>query len=426
MPGGQGILAARIRVGPFEKGASFMAARSLPALWVLLALLFLSVGLMGPQAQSQTNGWHYLRPVASSACQAIIGPDAQQDPTIGLAVAPSGPGGPLKVTEIAPRGPAGAAGIRLGDLLWGSDEGGNPTVIDACELRQQVQSSSSGASPLILFHESPGQSSRVQVSVVAEPRREVYPDEAQFPTSAVLELVGGGRFQAGATLAQGPHGDFELRLSVQNLGSDTLLRLDEQKVFLLGANGEQLTQYGYSEWRRSIENLIGEATALAQGMEPLSYVAPPPPPPPTHYDISGTANGAYTITPMGNNTYQTNGQSQIDYTVSPYYTSGEQMAQAAGSIAAIIEDIRIARANKKIKDLRKKAQADAEALKRILAAGVAAHLDTTQPIAPGGIRAGSVEFLPSTPLSSSTVKAVFVVNDSSAQKDYFVTFEFRP
>src|SRR6266850_4625367 len=151
----------------------------------------------------------------------------------------------------------------------------------------------------------------------------------------------------------------------------------------------------------------------------IPYDHTPSAPPPTQYRIIGTADGTYTLTPMGNNSYELSGESRVDLTMAPEYTMGEQVAQAAGTLATIIQDIRIARANSKIKKLRQRAEEDAQALRRILAAGTKGHLDTTQPIAPSAIRAGSVEFLPSEALNPSKMKAIFVVNDASSKKNYF-------
>jgi len=295
--------------------------------------------------------------------------------------------------------------------------------IDSCGLLLQERSSSTA---LILYAQSQGQQSPVQLTIKPKARREVYPGEAQLPVSPVSEYLSGGRIRAGATLAQGPHGNFELRISVENSGTDSLLQLDDQKIFLLDASSNQLVQYSYAEWKRSIEGVLGEAEALAKGMEQIPYVPPPSPPLPTQYRITGTADGTYTLTPMGNNSYQLSGESRVDLTMAPEYTMGEQVAQAAGTLATIIQDIRIARANRKVKKLRHQAEGDAQALRKILAAGTAAHLDTSLPIAPSAIRAGSVEFLPSDALNPSKMKAIFVVSDASSKKDYFVTFEFRP
>src|SRR6266850_1791363 len=288
--------------------------------------------------------------------------------------------------------------------------------IDSCGLLLQERSSSTA---LILYAQSQGQQSPVQLTIKPKARREVYPGEAQLPVSPVSEYLSGGRIRAGATLAQGPHGNFELRISVENSGTDSLLQLDDQKIFLLDASSNQLVQYSYAEWKRSIEGVLGEAEALAKGMEQIPYVPPPSPPLPTQYRITGTADGTYTLTPMGNNSYQLSGESRVDLTMAPEYTMGEQVAQAAGTLATIIQDIRIARANRKVKKLRHQAEGDAQALRKILAAGTKGHLDTTQPIAPSAIRAGSVEFLPSEALNPSKMKAIFVVNDASSKKNYF-------
>lgn len=387
--------------------------------------LFLATALLSqaPSPQNQTNAWHYFHPVPKGTCQTMFGPDAQQDLTIGLLATPLKPEGPLKVTYVAPSGPAADAGIREGDLLWGRDPNNNQIGIDSCGLLLQERS----PSPLlILYAQSQGQQAPVQLTVKPKPRREVYPGEAQLPVSPVSEYLSGGRIRAGATLAQGPHGDFELRISVQNSGTDTLLQLDDQKIFLLDASSNQLVQYSYAEWKRSIEGVLAEAEALAKGMEQIPYVTPPCPPPPTQYRIAGTADGTYTLTPIGNNSYELSGESRVDLTMAPEYTMGEQMEQAAGTLATIIQDIRIARANRKIKKLRQKAEGDAQALRKILAAGTAAHLDTTLPIAPSAIRGGSVEFLPYGALNPSKMRAILVVSDASSKKDYFVTFEFHP
>jgi hypothetical protein len=372
-------------------------------------------------AETQTNGWRYLHPVAVGNCQQTFGPDAQQDFTIGVMVALAETNGTLRVISVAPSGPAAVAGIREGDSLWGSDVNRNRISMDVCELLRGERL----ASPLILYRQAQEQVAPVQVVVQPKTRREVYPHQLQYPVNIQSEFVDGGRFWAGATLAQGPHGDYELRVTLQNWATNTLLQLDEQKVFLLDASGNQLALYSYSTWKSYVERLIAEATALAEGMEQVPYIAPPQPPPPTHYRISGTTNSTYTLTPLGSEAYQLSGTSQTDLTMSPQYTTPELAAQAGTNIRTIIEDIRTARTNKKIKKLRERALADASALRKILAEGVAAHLDTAQPIPTRALRTGSVEFLPSTSPDSSTMRAVYVIADAASNKNYFVTFEFR-
>src|SRR6266850_1791362 len=85
--------------------------------------LFLATALLSQSWPPQTpkNAWHYFHPVLNGTCQTMFGPDAQQDFTIGLLATPLKSEGPLKVTYVAPSGPAADAGIRGGDLLWGRD-----------------------------------------------------------------------------------------------------------------------------------------------------------------------------------------------------------------------------------------------------------------------------------------------------------------
>ncbi len=115
----------------------------------------------------------------------------------------------------------------------------------------------------------------------------------------------------------------------------------------------------------------------------------------------------------------------MESTASPEYTPNEQMAQAARGIASLVEAIRTARANKEIARLRQRAAVNAEALKNLLAAGTASHLETTAPIAPGARRTGAVAFVQPTNLKPATVKAILVVSDSAAKHDYFVTLQFH-
>jgi hypothetical protein len=150
-----------------------------------------------------------------------------------------------------------------------------------------------------------------------------------------------------------------------------------------------------------------------------------PAPPTTHYHISSSADGSYVLVPIGGGAYQVNGQTQIESTVTPEFTPNEQMAQAARGIASLVEAIRTARANKAIAQLRQRAADNAEALKSLLAAGSASHLETTAPIAPGARRVGAVAFVQPANLHSTTVKAILVVRDSAAKRDYFITFQFR-
>jgi hypothetical protein len=373
-------------------------------------------------ADNPPQTWNFLTPVALGDCQAYQGPDAQETYTIGVTAGISKAGEPLRVIDVVVGGPASNAGIQKGDALWGSDSKDSPIVIDSCEL---LCKEISGSNDLVLYRQSPGREEPSRVIVHPKFRRDVYPREAQMGWKLVSEFVDGGRFRVTGTLAHGSLGEFELRLSVYNLQTGSLLQLDESKIFLLDDRGAEFAHQPFAEWKQQLESLLASSNALAQGMESIPYVAPPPPPPPTHYRISGSADGSYVLTPMGGGAYQVDGRTQIDSTVSPEYTPSEQIGQAARSIASIFDAIRIARTNKEIAKLRKRAAENAAAVENLLAAGTASHLDTTAPIAPGARRSGAIAFVGPKSLSSSTIRAIFVVNDTYAKKDYFVTFEFH-
>jgi hypothetical protein len=76
--------------------------------------------------------------------------------------------------------------------------------------------------------------------------------------------------------------------------------------------------------------------------------------------------------------------------VSAEYTPEQQMGRLANTLTAIFDNIRVAKANREIQQLRLRAEANAQALLKMREGGIAAHLDTTQPIAPNAIRVGVV------------------------------------
>jgi hypothetical protein len=367
--------------------------------------------------------WSFLTPVALGNCQYYQGSDAQENYTIGVTTGVSKVGEPIRVIEVAEGGPASVAGIQKEDALWGNDSNENPIVIDSCELLHRELS---GSNDLVLYRQSSSEGKLSRVTVHPKYRRDVYPWEAQTRWKLVSELMGGGRFRVSGTLARDSLGEFELRLGVFNLQTESLLQLDEYKIFLLDDRGTEFAHPPFAEWKQQLESLLASSNALAQGMESVPYVAPPPPPPPTHYRISGSADGRYVLTPMGGGTYQVDGRTEVDSTISPEYTPSEQIGQATRSIASIFDAIRTARTNKEIAKLRKRASENAAGVQNLLAAGTAAHLETTTAIAPGAKRSGAIVFVGPKSLDASTIKAIVVVNDTASKQDYFVTFEFRP
>jgi hypothetical protein len=388
--------------------------------FLLLTLSLLTARTLSAGQTAET--WSFLTPVAVGNCQSFQGPTAQDAATIGLVGGISQPGEALRVTEVVPGGPASIAGIQPGDPLWGSDSSDRPAVIDSCELlRREIP----GKHDLVLFSQRAGQQEPTRIIIHPRLRRDVYPDEGRTQWKMVSEFVDGGRFRVTGALARGSQNDFELRLGVHNLQTASLLQLDESKIFLLDEQGVEFAHQPFAQWRTGLESLIAQANALAQGMESLPYVPPRAAPPPTHYHISSSADGSYVLMPIGDGAYQVNGQTQVESTVSPEYTPNEQMAQAARGIASLVEAIRTARANKEIARLRQRAAANAEALRNLLAAGSASHLETTAPIAPGARRTGAVAFVQPANLNSATVNAVVVVSDSASKHDYFITLQFH-
>lgn len=386
-------------------------------LLVTLSLLTARILFAGQVAET----WIFLAPVALGTCQSFQGPTAQGASTIGIVEGTSQSGEPLRVIEVVPGGPASIAGILPGDSLWGGDSNDLPALIDSCELLRRELS---GTSDLVLFSQRTGQQEPTRIVIHPKLRRDVYPDEGRTQWRMVSEFLDGGRFRLTGALARGSQGDFELRLGIHNLQTASLLQLDESKIFLLDEQGAEFAHQPFTQWKQELESLIAQANALAQGMDYVHYAAPQTPPP-THYHISSSADGSYVLMPIGGGAYQVNGQTQVESTVSPEYTPNEQMAQAARGIASLVEAIRTARANKEIARLRQRAAANAEGLKSLLAAGVASHLETAAPIAPGARRTGAVAFVQPTSLNSTIVNAVVVVSDSAAKHDYFIKLQFH-
>ena len=389
----------------------------------VLMSTFCALTTSGRFADNPVETWNILSPIVSGNCQVTMGPEAQDAYTIGIIAGVPQPGEPLRVFDVTAGGPASVAGIQKGDLLWGSDSKDSPAIIGSCELLRRELS---GPKDLVLYHQSSDQQEPTRVTIHPKPRREVYPGETQMFWKIVSEYVEGGRFRATGALAHGSLGDFELRLGIYNLQTGSLLQLDESKIFLLDDQGAEFAHQPFAEWKQSLESLIASANALAQGMESIPYVAPPPPPTPTHYHVSSSADGTYVLTPMGGGAYQVNGRAQVESTVSPEYTPNEQIGQATRSIASIFEAIRTARTNKEINKLRQRAAANAAAAEKLLADGTASHLETIAPIAPGARRMGAVAFVQPKNSNASTMKAIFVVSDTSTKKEYFVTFQFQP
>jgi hypothetical protein len=372
-------------------------------------------------ADGPVETWSYLTPTTRGNCQVYHGPEALDTYTIGLTAGITKPGEPLEVMDVANGGPAASAGIQKGDSLSGSDSNGLPVVIDSCELLREELS----GKDLVLYDRHKGQTDPTRIVIHPKLLRDAFPGQAQVGWKVVSEFVDGGRFLALGALARGSQGDFELRVAIRNFQTDSVLQLEEGKIFLVDDQGAEFSHQPFAEWKRYLESLVAQANALANGMEAIPYVPPPPPPPPTHYHISSSVDGNYLVTPMGAGVYQVSGQSQVASTVSPEYTPNEQIAQAARGIASIFDAIRTARANKEIKRLRERAASNAASLQKLLADGTASHLDTTSPVAPGARRSGAVAFVQPRNFSSSAVKAIVVINDILTHKDYFVTFEFH-
>ncbi len=377
------------------------------------ATLLLCVGFFTtPNGRAQTPNWHSFHPVSNDKCQTAFGADAQSDRTIGINVTPSKASDSLRVTFVVPDGPADVAGIRKGDLLWGTSPTGEPIPIDACQLLQQEKSNTS---VLDLYHAASNEMAPARVAVKSRMRRDVSPGESRLAWNIVAQLLDGGRFETAAALSQGPEGDFELKLSVENRTTDTLLQLDGEKTSCSTAKARSSLNIvmwtGNIPWKRSWPK-----PRLLPRDESVPYVAPDATAPATHYRITGTSTGSYELTPLTGDTFNITGQSQLDYRVDPVYTPREQAGQAAGTIAAIVEDIRIARANKQIKKLRQRAAANSDTLRRLIADGTTAHFDTTAPVAPGAVRIGSVAFYSGHASDSNLIRAVYVIHDTASKR----------
>jgi hypothetical protein len=178
-------------------------------------------------ADNSAETWNILSPIVSGNCQTIAGPEAQDAYTIGIIAGVPQAGQPLQVFDVTAGGPAAAAGVQKGDLLWGIDGKDSPTEIDSCELLRRELS---GSKELVLYRQSPDHQERTRVTLHPKLRREVYPGESQMQWKIISEYVDGGRFRASGALAHGSLGDFELRLGVYNLQTGSLLQLDESKI----------------------------------------------------------------------------------------------------------------------------------------------------------------------------------------------------
>ena len=358
----------------------------------LFVLILLAHGVALAQEQP-----HYFTPIPGEG-QNLRGSIAANEGAVGVATKKVDGG--FKVAATTPAGPAEKSGLQIGDVITVVD-GNSVTGFGQADF-YRLLAKKPGETVQIGYVRN-GQQSQVTVSV--ESRGQVYPADAKLPP-LISQFLFDGHAVVTASISQAPSQSQSIMVGLQFSNIDAqILTLDDSKFFVLDGQGQQLRHMALDEIKYSIRSWV------ARNWHGGNYQAPPPPPAQHHYIITGTQNGNYTFSEMGNmgtvtgnSTSTYNVQEQPDYSQSGWYSLGLALRQ---------------RADKKHNN---------EIVQQALAAVSqwdGTYFRSQSPVIPGENRGGAIVYWSGSSREvAPPFKLVMFLTDPSTGKQEMVKFEF--
>lgn len=262
--------------------------------FVLVTLLFACQAAI---AQEQPR---YLVPVAGES-QKLAGSAAANDGAIGFDGRKTDAG--FRVAGVTSGSPAQKSGILVGDVITSIDDKSvvGMTLADFAKLLTKRP----GETVHISYVRG---NQQFQVALLVDSRAKVYPEELNMHPS-VSQLLFDGHLAIVAAVSQAPSQPQSVMVwfVLSNLDAP-LTAVNDSKFFVLDGQGQQLRHLSLDEVKYSIQSW------LAQNWHGGNYPRPTPPPPQRRYVITGSENGNYTFSEMGN-TGTLSGNSSSTYDV---------------------------------------------------------------------------------------------------------------
>lgn len=344
---------------------------------------------------------HYFVPMPGDE-QSVMGAAAANTGAVGMTAQKTDPG--FRVTIVVPSSPAERAGLKIGDVITTID-GLSAASLSQTDFLRRLRKNPGDLLQLSLLKNT----EQVQIAVPLATRAKVYPAEAKTPPS-VFQMVFEGHAGISAAMSQVPSQSQSVIVWLLLANGDAApVAVDDSKFFVLDGQGQQLRHMSLDEVKYSIQ------TWLAQNWRGGNYPPPTPPPPQHRYTITGTENGNYTFTEMGNigtvsgsssSTYSV--QQQPDYNQAGYmlgYSLGLALRQRAD--------------RKHDEQIMKQAQ-------QTLASWDSGYFKSQSPVIPGENRTGGILYWTgSTRQASGPFKVVVFLTNPGTGKDEMVKFEFR-
>ncbi len=308
----------------------------------------------------------------------------------------------LQIVSVAPKSPGGIAGLKPGDMLIAMD-GKDVSSLDSDSFPTMIASMKPGSHIAVAYSRN-GVELKTSLTIVA--RGTLDPTQAKIPLGVGQSIFD----QRGAVVAvvgqmQDPH-FVTVSLRFENWKGPAF-QVDDAKFFALDGDGHQLTRWTLEQMKYSAQ------LWMAENQKGTEYALPPPPPQPRSFEISGTENGTYRLSPG-----MITGTSTQTYSVEPNLNDPQyQMAQAAYGLQTLLLSIRQYRDRKYNEKLFAAGQQELNTLD-------GTYFRSESPVIPGENREGSINY-GSAQGVKPPFKVVLILLNPVAGKEETVSFKFQ-
>ncbi|MGA2717292.1 MAG: hypothetical protein ABSG41_29805 [Bryobacteraceae bacterium] len=229
--------------------------------------------------------------------------------------------------------------------------------------------------------------------------------------AAISQLLFGRHAAIAVGLSQIPSQPQAVAVSVFITNQDApMMQVDDSKFFVLDGQDQQLRHVSLEGVKYSVQSW------LAQNLRAANYPPPTPPPPEHRYVITGTQNGNYTFTAMGN-MGTISGSSSSTYSVQEQTDTLNQTGYMLGyTLGLAIRRFADRKHNNKVLQQAQQTVSQIDGL----------YFHSESPIIPGETRKGAVIYLTgSTRPAEGPFKVVLFLTDPASGKQEPVKFEFQ-